>query len=503
MVTTADGAHLEGPANAKAPSRSPASHNPFVEISSPFKIAFLLYFLIWRILPEIAQPFYADAGSTDMEVIRSALALCAELLILWPILARSFAKIPTGWLHPLILPGLLVIATEFIKQPYLLFNPLAALGEQTLTAHEIASGSNLLSAQVTLEFWRLLSIAVTYVAFALFLPSPPGEPKSMRAPRFNRFLIVYIVLFAIAAGVIINSGGVLAHMASLAFGRFRALGGDGILIAPVTFMPMLCVFWYLCRPQAMKTPLFVGMVAVAVLLQFLILGSRSGLFAAATVFLLAWIYLHHRLPALRIGLIGLFAVMLLGVLGDIRGSGSRGDVEFEGLFNLGLEEAIERNNEQLADRQFQSGPVAVAALVPETQGYLYGETYIGGMAFFIPRAIWEEKPRGPGPTTFALLFAGLISTDGYQGKGVPIGGDAEAFFNFGYPGIVIIFALYGIALKWVTMFTLWRRTAFSAALLILVGVDFFQPSTTVLVPFLQKLVMLIVSDRFIMRHAPV
>lgn len=478
------------------------AQNPFVTISPAFKMGILLYFVVWRIFPDLVQPFVLATDDISSVIARSVVSLCVSGLILWPIIANRFGGMPTGWLHPLVLANLINIATDFIKDPATILDPVSVMTNPQMPIHALATGSTLVSAQLEVQIWDLLALISIYAAFIVFRPHIRGGAAIARILDKRRWTLVYAAFFAAALAIIISSGGIEAHMASLSGGRFRAIADSGILLVPVSFMPVISVLWFLHRPQDLKNIYFILTFSASVILQFVIFGSRSGLFSAAVLLFLGWIYVHRRLPVIRLLMIGVAAVLLLGVLGDIRQSGRAGEVELDGITSLSLTEAIEKSQREIEARQYVSGPTAIAVSVPERVGFLYGETYIGGLLFFVPRSIWEDKPRGPGPAVAALIFGNRSTLEGYEGGGIPAGGAGEAYFNFGYLGIIAVHLLFGLFLKWLAARVLVRRGRESVVLLLLVGVDLAAPTTSSIVPFLQKWVLLAVCYRFIFRRVP-
>lgn len=478
------------------PDRLP---NAFVEITWEYRLLISIYFVVWIILPQVAEPFFAFGPNLDLVVALSLLSIIESALILWPIVSTRFGNTQIGWLHPLVLPALLSIASSLIKSPISLADPIANLGHTTITAHMLVTGRSLLSAQMEVKFWSVLALICTYVAFWFF--SPPAKfvlnrPKI--ASRFRFFITVGAILL-LAIVVFSLSGGIMEHIAKLAGGRFRTFGTLGILIVPITFLPLLMLLWYLYRPPSFRQPWFIALFVIAALLQFMVLGSRSGLFSAIILLFLGWIYLNRKLPLVRIFLIGMLAILTLSTLVQIRQIGSTTDSQFSSDLPTSISQSIEKNRIEVAARQYVSGPIGIAARIPRQNDYMMGQTYVGGLLFFVPRSIWRDKPRGPGPTLYAVVFSGLSDAEGYEGMGTPPSGEGEAFMNFGYLGIILIYSLFGIFLKWVAVRGITRRTPYMVAFLILVGSSLSAPSTTAIVPFLQSWVMLALSDRFIAR----
>ena len=81
--------------------------------------------------------------------------------------------------------------------------------------------------------------------------------------------------------------------------------------------------------------------------------------------------------------------------------------------------------------------------VPEEMEYKYGTTYLYWLVGWIPRVVWPEKPNvSLGPKIKEQIYNLQVRNHGY-----PPGMIAEAFINFGYPGIIIVMFLFGYLLK--------------------------------------------------------
>lgn len=107
----------------------------------------------------------------------------------------------------------------------------------------------------------------------------------------------------------------------------------------------------------------------------------------------------------------------------------------------------------MANRNVQSGATAIMARVPREIDHLYGLTYVSAIAFFIPRVIWREKPRGAGAYVAGILYQNksLGEMRAYRGTGYPAGGVGEAYWNFGLPGVVVVYLLFGCFHKWLAL----------------------------------------------------
>src|SRR5690606_8872815 len=87
-----------------------------------------------------------------------------------------------------------------------------------------------------------------------------------------------------------------------------------------------------------------------------------------------------------------------------------------------------------------SGQLAVLGKVPEQVGFLYGRSYLSIPFIFIPSAIWGSKPEAGGKLVAIHIYGNPLT-------GIPPGAVGEAYWNFSYLGIPIIFAIYGTILR--------------------------------------------------------
>ena len=74
--------------------------------------------------------------------------------------------------------------------------------------------------------------------------------------------------------------------------------------------------------------------------------------------------------------------------------------------------------------------------VPSEVGLLHGQSYVGGVLFFVPRLIWPTKPHGASYYNSTIIF-------GRGASGLPIPAEAEAYWNFDVPGVIVIFLVFG------------------------------------------------------------
>ena len=479
------------------------ARNPFVPISDAMRVVVVIYFVFWRILPSIALLGAQSETDAGYAIAITVMSFATNFLILLPFLMGRFAGTPIGWLHPLILPTMISVAFGFLRNPGNLLTPVTVWSQAApVPDHVLLTGWPepwVLEAQLRLNMLTLLALICTYAGFAMVRhrrPATPRRPVRVDGVRLAVFfaLCLLVVLFFLQ-----KQGGIVAHMSTLGGGRFRMRELSGHFLVLNGFLPYVMLLWYAYRPKSLRNPVFLAGFAVALVLQFVVTGSRSGLFIPVALLLAVWIFHNRRLPATRALLLGMVAVLMLGVLGEVRRSGRDGEVDFTALLEFDIASAWEASQEEQASRSNDTG-LAVTALVPERRDHLYGTTYVAAVLFWVPRALWRDKPRGAGAHASALLFKGRDTMDGYSGGGYPVNGAPEAYWNFGYAGVVAVYALYGMVLSAVAG-ALLRNPANPFALMAVLIVTFQMatPNTTSIVSTLQSMVLLYLLYLFVSR----
>jgi hypothetical protein len=175
----------------------------------------------------------------------------------------------------------------------------------------------------------------------------------------------------------------------------------------------------------------------------------------------------------------------------------KGGEEVASVPEFDLQSAALRTREEVADRASVSGQIAIVHKVPDDVPYLYGATYISAAAFFVPRSLWPAKPRGAGAHVTAIIFEGWPSTAGYEGQSFPASGMGEAYWNFGTPGVVAVFILFGLFHRVLAQKFMQRpRDPFMALIMAMAVVTLGDISSDSLVGFMQRALLLYAAYRF-------
>lgn len=476
--------------------------NPFIEITSPARWLIAVYFIFWRIVPPLFVDYGAHGESSWVVISYLSSHLIYEIILLFPFCVRDFAGTRIGWLHPLIFIPALTVLLGLVKAPISLLAPLSFGSDtQAYYYHPLLTGRDenfILSSQVKLKIIDAIALISMYGGFAIFerRVASSGVNANFGINSF-RFYTLVALCFIVVMFFLQKQGGILMHMTSLASGRFRMRELSGPFLIINNILPFLFILWYLYKPSVIKSPVFVGAFVVVCALQFVVGGSRSSLFIPIAGLLTAWMMKNQKVPALRVILLGIMVMLLLGILGEIRRSGSDGMVDFELLTNFDIRNAYQLSQEELENRD-HGASLAIAGLVPDDHRHVLGSTYVAAILFWVPRLLWDSKPRGAGAQVAAIFYHGFDDAAGYQGGGYPPGAAAEAFWNFGWFGVVVIYIIFGIYLRYCgDYFFANPLNPKPALLLILVYFVLRSPSTTSIVAFAQSFILIYLSIFFV------
>lgn len=472
--------------------------NPFITISDGARLGIMLYFLGWRVMPLCAEM----TGQIDVGVFYHLLSqfflIITQILLMLPMVMPRFLGARMGWLHPLVLTAVVTTAMGALENPQSLLVPLLGwFAPYREVTHEIYAGiaqEVLLQARLKSSALTVLSIIVFYIGFAACRLPKRAEHKTREEKHFHpwRFFGIFILCFLVVVYFLNQQGGILNHIASFSSGRFGFREISGPFLVVNDFLPLLLILWYLYKPKSLRNPFFVFAFAMACVFQFIVTGSRGGMFTPVAMLMAAWMVTTHKVPAAQALILGMVGMLLIGVLGEIRRSGSNGEVDFSSLVEFDLTEARELAEAELEGRE-RDASVAIFVAVPQQVDHLWGRTYLAAIGFWVPRVIWKDKPRGAGAHTAAIIYRGLDTAEGYTGGGIPSSAVSEAYWNFNIGGVILIFVLYGAFTRIMADWYAHKPTDPVRSLFLIIMIfQFKSPTTFQIVNMLQASTMLFI-----------
>lgn len=461
------------------------------------RIALAIYVLLTGDLLKLlkAALFGVDSSVGLAFAFTAFASICLDLLRLSPLFFLNNKK--EGILHPLIIT--VVLWPVLLQLPYLVETLFSNLGGLTggpvrtpiFAALPAASRADVWWGEGIFIVLQTISLLALFVGWRL-ASNKQGETFEARYiwnEQTLRTIAVSFILLIIGGLIVflVLRGGLQAHIADLSRGRARALEGLGPVVALFDASTLCLMLWVAIRPKDVRSPFFIALLISVVAVQFISDGSRSSAILVMAKVGLVWALRSGRLP-LRLAVFLLpIGLSLFGALAIIRSSGQTGDTAVQALMSARADQVFEAVQTELEGRRYLSGSSAIVLEGHEVlDGPLLGRTYLAAIFVFVPRPLWEDKPRGAG-SLFAQTFLGT-TRDGFA---VPIGAVAEAYWNFNVPGVIVLFALYGLLLRRVHGLYLRRYSDPFVTTFYVLFLSDFQPGTDSIVPFMQQATALI------------
>jgi hypothetical protein len=434
---------------------------PQQKISGAFQLMLGLYIILTSSFPTIVQSISFGIQGDAWSEFAAAMATqtLLSLLLLAPVLVLS--NHPLGILHPLILAVVvwpIMTAMAGTVEDFggwagvLAGTPVQAPYFRGLLSH---SPSVVWGAITKYNALQIVGLLATYLGFSLWRAKQGTRGNDVWVPdpaSLRRILIGFVAISMLVLAAFIQSrGGLISHLVSLGHGRFRELAGDGpiLVVSDLGFIAVL--IWIAARPQDVRSPLFLGCVAMVTASQFISNGSRGTAIETPMMAALVWALRTQRIPWRIAILLGPIMFLSIGSLGVLRTLAWTGQTVNEAMANTGISGSFVAAQAEIASRHADSAPVPVVARGHRvTDGPLLGQTYVAAITAVVPRAVWEGKPRGVG-SIYAQLFHGAAS----DAASTPVSATAEMYWNFGLAGVVLLSMLYGMLLRW-AYGVLWR-----------------------------------------------
>lgn len=431
-----------------------STSNPFVAIPRSMRVVIILYLLLYRLVfPAIAHAMSVEDAPLD--TARFLVEAFYTFLLIAPFL---FYRRDFGWLHPLMFPTLFTLAKGFFKNPWHLVAPLdiplISFSVKT-ESHAIVlrnlSAADLADARLYMALLMVLALCVYYAAFFL-------GPR-IRIPKINfttppRGRVQFICLAVIGGSVVMTigfiamQGGLSQHIMSLIHPRFTTLGGLGYVIFIIGTGTIAALIWLAYDRNAYRNWLFWASVLATTACVVMASGSRSDGAFFLMMLGMVWIMRTRRIPFMAIALIGLVAFTLFGAVGLIRRDFGAERVNWDVITSLDYSAWIKAAAAESENRGDEE-PSLAALVGANRYGLLYGRTYVGAAFFWVPRAIWPDKPRTTGAYNNYQNFAGHRLTDEIPTVGGrPVSGEIESYWNFHIFGVVMLFFLVGMLHRW-------------------------------------------------------
>ncbi|MES2444545.1 MAG: hypothetical protein V4574_17095 [Pseudomonadota bacterium] len=429
--------------------RPVAEESPFLPLGQIVRCAFLFYLFAYRIVFPLLVALTSD-GARDLLALRFTAEFFYTCLLAYPFI---FYRREYGWLHPLVLPVFWELGKALAKNPLTLVFPFDfPLVDFTVETHSIAAVLSM--SNIDLAWTRLQLTLVHCVAqaayLAMFLFGPTFAIPRLRLYRPKRIALTASVFILTAMGLasvfVIAKGGVSELLVAMRGGRRMLFEGYGQYVNAALLAPTIALAWYVYEKRPLTNVFFIGGLAAAMLTCLIVSGARSSVILAGLTLMLLWWQRRGKAALLPMVAAAVLGLIVLGGFGSIRQDYRATTVDVSVFNPTQLGTTIQRAYDEISVRDDEESALAVMA-GSSKKGLLWGRSYLNAAVFWIPRAIWDNKPVGVDFYNMWINFNDnqLSSTPRDWGTwGIPVDGEMEAYWNFGLPGVIFVFGLLGM-----------------------------------------------------------
>ena len=419
------------------------SHLSIKQVEQLSVLMALPYFVFWKLIPIV---FLSISQGYGLDIAHALSLLLLEFFVILPLFRLvsrgrvSFEKDLLFWVTLINLIITVVKNPAHILLPILLLQP-GFLSENSQAASIISSYYQYGIDSLVVH---LLYISLVVAGYWLCLSqlrcarnSTAARLENISSKRIFWLIIIWLGIVLFSVGGI---SGLLSHFTELSFGRLSARKNIGFALVLSSLLPVVYLLAGFLNPEYFKKNWFRITFLMLLVFQFLLGGSRSALVFNIIIYGVVFLCVHRKIKLLPIIILPLAMISIIGLLGVGRSTG--GDFS---TINLGRDfwsSGVSMTYEEISQRNINASTKVIDS-VEESGKFLLGESYAGALLFFIPRSIWENKPRGGGAYAASIINYGSADR-GYTSASYPISAPAELFLNFWFFGVIIGGLLTGI-----------------------------------------------------------
>jgi oligosaccharide repeat unit polymerase len=223
------------------------------------------------------------------------------------------------------------------------------------------------------------------------------------------------------------------------------------------------LFWAVFDNRFYKSYFFWTLTLTTVLIAFLVSGNRTSILITFLMIYFSWFYHTRHIFSFKVILVTFFVVLMISIASNVREQGA--DFVVSGEKNPMLIDRVEH----LIDLRFERSTTGYAgfgviSLIDDRGGeFLYGESYFSIFYIPIPGVMLENgKPYAGGRLAAKKLY-------NRDDTAWPIGHIVEAYWNFGYIGVVVNAIIFGFLAKTIRKIVLNNQ----GSVIVIIGYIFF------------------------------
>ncbi len=295
----------------------------------------------------------------------------------------------------------------------------------------------------------LFAVLVAQTLFNLpfcILPSCRHELSDKTTKKFPLFILFVAIGVWISRVLLVATGSYFHYIPGLNFVNTSVLYSPLAIISTLGRIVLIFMSVKLFRETKKHNTIFTALYIFTEVCWHLFSGKRMELFMALLCILFAYIYVRKRIPVIPV--ICFILVLLIGsplivyYRQSVRNKHSQDSnvfvtvlaTAFEEMVNSDVKKSLHILLDRLNDGQYMAGCIKA---VPKKISFVQGKTYKNILWIPVPRVLYHQRP------AFQLNYYTMIlgSPPGYTSA--PITAVGEAYINFGWLGIPVVFLILG------------------------------------------------------------
>lgn len=352
----------------------------------------------------------------------------------------------------------------------------------------------------------LFAVLIAQTVFNLpfcILSSSRHELSDNATNKFPLFITLMAVGVWISRGFLVATGSYFHFIPGLNFVNTSVLYSPLATISTLGRIVLIFISIRVFRKTKDRGTILATLYIFTEICWHLFSGKRMSLLMALVCIILTYIYVRKRIPVVSV-----LCFMLVLFIGSplivyyrsaVRNIYSQGDKNmlitapgraFKKIVNSDMKESLHIVIDRLNDGQFTAGCLKS---VPEQIPFLQDKTYKMILWIPVPRVLYHQRPK------FLLNYFNIIQGIPTGVTVAPVTTVGEAYINFGWPGIPIVFLILGIIYKAFEYVFGSKLSSSQAAILLffcvmVIGMT-VEPAVTQL-SWMLKIIILLLAYRF-------
>lgn len=299
----------------------------------------------------------------------------------------------------------------------------------------------------------LFAVLIAQTAFNLpfcIFPFRQYELSDNTIKKFPLFITLMAIGVWIARGALVVTGSYFHYIPGFNFVNTSTLYSPLATISTLGRIVLIFVSINVFRKTKDRGTILAILYIFTEISWHLLSGKRMGLLMSLVCIILTYILVKKKMPVVHV--LCFMLVLLIGsplivyyrsAMRQIHNQGDKKIITateeaFRKIVSSDMKESLHMVLDRLNDGQFTAGCLKS---VPEKVPFLQDKSYKMVLWIPVPRVLYRQRPK------FLLNYFNIIQNKQTKATSAPITTVGEAYINFGWPGIPVVFLILGSIYK--------------------------------------------------------